>query len=840
MTLNHYRKSLLCLSLAFALSQPVQAQSGDAFVASDIRVDGLQRISAGTVFTYLPIEKGDAVTNAKTSEAIRALYKTGFFSDVRFERQGDILVVTVVERPSINTLTLKGNKEIKTEDLLKGLKGIGLSEGETFNPLNLDRVTQELLRQYNNKGKYNVEIKPTVATIDRNRVDVTLDIAEGKGARLRDINIVGNTTYNDDLLRESWESNTSNWLSWYKRDDQYSREKLSGDLEKLTDYYLDRGYVDFNVDSTQVAISPDKKDVYLTSNVTEGKIYKVTAVTVSGDTIVPKEDVEKLLLIRAGNTFSRQLLTASNDRITAMLGNIGYANAEVNPVPEINRETQEISLNFVVNPGPRVLIRRIEVTGNVRTADEVVRRELRQFENSWYSQSALDRSKIRLQRLGFFETVELESKPIPGRPDQVDVVLNVKERNSGSFVFGLGYQQLYGLTASVQVSENNFLGTGNRVAVSVQNNSYSKRLSFAYTDPYFTDSGISLGYNLSFSNFDQGDSNTARYTSKNLNAEAILGIPLSETDSIQFALGYDKIDLTTTLGATPTPLIDYLDDIIGTQPYFPCFASGDDDENDATPPENDDTDSANPDPDICGFNQSWPIQQVRLQAGWARDSRNDYLLPTRGTYHRIGLEATVPGSEISYYKLNYQFEHYKPLNSWLVLKIGTDIGYGDSYGKTGSVGLPFYKNFYAGGPQSVRGYEANTLGPGYGSCTIATGETTCTPSFLQPLGGAIKIAGTFELLFPRLFKSRGTRLSAFLDYGNVFAGSTDYSGYTDPAVGAVFGADKISFDSLRGSVGLSLQWQAPVGPISISYAAPLNQGEFDRIERLQFTFGQQF
>lgn len=840
MTPNHYRKSLLCLSLAFALSQPVQAQNSDAFVASDIRVDGLQRISAGTVFTYLPIEKGDAVTNAKTSEAIRALYKTGFFSDVRFERQGDILVVTVVERPSINTLTLKGNKEIKTEDLLKGLKGIGLSEGETFNPLNLDRVTQELLRQYNNKGKYNVVIKPTVATIDRNRVDVTLDITEGKGARLRDINIVGNGTFNDDIIRESWESNTSNWLSWYKRDDQYSREKLSGDLEKLTDYYLDRGYVDFNVDSTQVAISPDKKDVYLTTNVTEGKIYKVTAVTVSGDTIVPKEDVEKLLLVRAGNTFSRQLLTASNDRITAMLGNIGYANAEVNPVPEINRETQEISLNFVVNPGPRVLVRRIEVSGNVRTADEVVRRELRQFENSWYSQSALDRSKVRLQRLGFFETVELESKPVPGRPDQVDVVLNVKERNSGSFVFGLGYQQLYGLTASVQLSENNFLGTGNRVAVAIQNNSYSQRLSFAYTDPYFTDSGVSLGYNLSFSNYDQGDSNTARYTSKNLNAEALLGIPLSETDSVQFVLGYDKIDLTTTFGSTPKPLIDYLDEIIGDQPFFPCFPSGDDDKNPATPPENDDTVPGTPDPDICGFNQVWPIQQVRMQAGWARDSRNDYLLPTRGTYHRIGLEATVPGSEISYYKLNYQFEHYRPLNSWLVLKIGTDIGYGDSYGSTGSLGLPFFKNFYAGGPQSVRGYEANTLGPGYGVCTIPTGQTTCTPSFLQPLGGAIKVAGTFELLFPRLFNSRGTRLSAFLDYGNVFAGSFDYSGYTDPQAGAVFGADKVSFDSLRGSVGVALQWQAPVGPISISYALPLNQGEFDRIERLQFTFGQQF
>ncbi|MBP7891400.1 MAG: outer membrane protein assembly factor BamA, partial [Arenimonas sp.] len=738
----------------------------------------------------------------------------------------------------INTLTLKGNKEIKTEDLLKGLKGIGLSEGEIYNPLNLDRVTQELLRQYNNKGKYNVVIVPTVKEIDRNRVDVSLDITEGKSARLRDINIVGNTIYADDVIREGWESNTSNWLSWYKRDDQYSREKLSGDLEKLTDYYLDRGYVDFNVESTQVTISPDKKDMFLTANVVEGRIYKVTGVSVSGETIVPKQDVEKLLLIKTGNTFSRQLLTATTDRITAMLGNIGYAFAEVDPVPTISRDDQEISIDFVVKPGPRVQIRRLEIKGNVRTADEVVRRELRQFENTWYSQAALDRSKIRLQRLGFFETVEIEQEPVAGRPDQVDVFINVKERNSGSFVFGLGYQQLYGLTASVQLSENNFLGTGNRMSVVVQNNSYSKRTSFSYTNPYFTEDGLSLGYNVSYSDYNQGDFNTARYTSTNFNAEAVMGIPLSETDSVQLALGYDKIDLTTTVGSTPLPLIEYLDDVLGAQPYFPCFDV--DDDNNPDTPATDDDGSIGPDQQTCGFNQTWPVKQIRAQAGWGRDSRNDYLLPTLGTYHRVGAEFSFPGSDIAYYKLSYQFEHYRPLNSWLVLKIGTDLGYGDSYGNTGDAGMPFFKNFYVGGPQSVRGYEANTLGPSYGSCIPVAPSTTCVPSYLQPLGGSLKVAGTFELLFPKLFNARGTRLSAFLDYGNAFAGSFDYSGYTDTTIGAVFGADKINFSALRASVGVALQWQAPVGPISISYAMPLNDGEFDRIERLQFTFGQQF
>lgn len=843
MTPKTIRKSLLCLSLAMALSQPVIAQSTDAFVASDIRVDGLQRISAGTVFTYLPIEKGDRVDSAKTSESIRALYKTGFFSDVRFERQGDILVIVVVERPSINTLVLDGNKEIKTEDLIVGLKGIGLAEGEIYNPLNLDRVTQELIRQYNNKGKYSITIVPTITPLDRNRVDINLLITEGKNAKLRDINIVGNTIYSDDLLREDWESNTSSILSWYKKDDQYSREKLSGDLEKLSDFYLDRGYADFNIESTQVTISPDKKDMFLTANVVEGVVYKVDKVTVSGETVVPKEDIEKLILIKPGNIFSRQLLTATTDRITAMLSNIGYAFAEVTPVPTIDKTNRTISIDFSVNPGPRVQVRRIKITGNVRTADNVIRREMRQFEDSWYSQAALDRSKIRLQRLGFFETVEIETPKVPGRPDQVDVVINVKERNSGSFVFGLGYQQVYGLTASIQLSENNFLGSGNRTALALQSNSYSQKVSFSYLNPYFTPTGISAGYNISYSSYDTANNNTARYTAETFLFDAIVGVPLSETTSVQGVLGWDDTQLTTTLGSTPAPLIQYLDETIGDQPFFPCYdyATVDDDNDPSTPSEDDDG-TAGTDPEICGFNQLWPITTYRFSTGWAKDTRNDFLLPTAGTYNRLALEFSIPGSTIDYYKLSYVFEYYKPLLSWLVLKSSVDLGYGDSYGNV-SEGLPFWKNFYAGGPQSVRGFEANTLGPSYGNCVPVPPETTCIPSYLQPLGGAIKVAGSFEFLFPRLFsKARGTRLSAFLDYGNVYAGSMDniYKDYTNPVTGAVFNDDKFTFDSLRVSAGIALKWQAPVGPISISYAIPFNTTDFDRVEELQFTFGQTF
>jgi outer membrane protein insertion porin family len=482
MTRHPQRRLALALAVAAALCGPAWAQTAEApaaapagavpdtqgalpFVVSDIRVDGLQRIGAGTVFTYLPVERGDTLDAARAAQAIRALYKTGFFEDVRLDRQGDILVVTVAERPAINKLTITGNKDIHTEDLMKGLKDIGLSEGETFDRHSLDQVTQELTRQYNNRGKYNVEIVPSIARLDRNRVDVTIAIKEGKAAKIRHINLVGNETFEQKDILDDWESRESNWLSWYRRDDQYSREKLSGDLEKLNEYYLDRGYIDFSVDSTQVAISPDKRDMFLTAGLTEGEPYTISSVEVSGDTILPADQIKRLVLLKEGQTFSRKILEVTSDAITNTLSNIGYAFAQVNPVPQIDRDKHTIGLNLQVVPGPRVNVRHIQFKGNNRTSDEVLRREMRQFENAWYSQAAIDRSKVRLQRLGYFDKVEVETRPVAGTPDQVDVVYNVTETNSGSFTFGLGYSQLSGITTSIQVSENNFLGTGNRVSV---------------------------------------------------------------------------------------------------------------------------------------------------------------------------------------------------------------------------------------------------------------------------------------------------------------------------------------------------------------------------------------
>ncbi|MGI8561204.1 MAG: outer membrane protein assembly factor BamA [Luteimonas sp.] len=821
-------RRLLALALASAIAAPGWAQqaapapaavspSASSFTVSDIRVDGLQRIGAGTVFTYLPIERGDTVDQARIGEAIRALYRTGFFEDVQVGRQGSILVVTVTERPAINKLTLTGNKDIKTEALTKGLSEIGLAEGETYDRLALDRVTQELTRQYNNRGKYNVEITPTVSRLDRNRVDITIGVDEGKAAKIRHINLIGNETFDQEDLTDNWESAESNWLSWYRRDDQYSREKLEGDREKLRNYYLDRGYIDFSEDSIQVAISPDRRDMYITAGLSEGEVYTISSVELTGDTVLPKEELERLILIKPEQTFSRALLEFTSDTIVATLGNIGYAFAQVNPIPEVDRQNRTVALQLQVVPGPRVNVRRIMFKGNTRTSDEVMRREMRQVEGSWYSQAAIDRSKVRLQRLGFFEpgSVNIEATPVAGSNDQVDVVFSVKETASGSFIFGLGYSQLAGLTTTIQLSQNNFLGSGNRVAVEAQRNAFIQRYSFSFLNPYFTDDGLSLGYNLSWREFDNSKFNTAQFSSTSASAQAVLGLPITETDSVTAAFAVDRNQIFAFPGSSPQSIIDYID-AFDTRTFH-----------------------------------AW-----RGEVAWARDTRNDFLQPTRGTLQRVSAELTLPGSTAEYYKLNYEFSKYWPISPAFVLNTRAELGYGDSYGSdvtrdicftpatpptednptppappppsmpcipgsspdyvktVTATGLPFFENFYAGGSRSVRGFRDNTLGPR----EAAQGST-----FLQPIGGALKTVGSLEMFFPTLLDSPAARISAFIDFGSVFR-------------------DLDAFDSgeLRSSAGVSLLWRAPVGPISISYAFPLRKQDHDDIERLQFSFGGAF
>lgn len=812
-------RRLLALALAAALAAPAWAQSVDPFTVTDIRIDGLQRISAGTVFTYLPVERGDRIDSARAAEAIRALYRTGFFDDVRLDRQGDILVVTVTERPAINKLTVTGNKDIKTEDLMKGLGEAGLREGDTYDRLALDRIRQELTRQYNNRGKYNVEITPTVARLDRNRVDLTITIKEGKAAKIRHINLVGTEKLDEEQILDAWESRPSNWLSWYRRDDQYSREKLSGDLERLNAFYLDRGYVDFSVDSTQVAISPERQDVYITAGITEGDQYKVAKVELAGDTVLPREQVERLVLVKPDQIFSRRLIELSSDSITATLGNIGYAFAQVNPIPDVDRGNKTVDLTLEVVPGPRVSVRRIQVKGNTRTSDEVIRREMRQFEGAWFSQAAVDRSKIRLQQLGFFEQVDVETQPVPGTPDQVDVVFNVKETTSGSFVFGVGYSQLSGLTTQIQLSQSNFLGSGNRVAVQAQRNRFVQRYDFSYTNPYFTDNGLSLGYQLSYREFDNADFNTAQYSTTSRIGQVVLGLPITETDTVSLMVGADSNQIFVGETYSPAPIVDYVDAL--DQRTF----------------------------------HAW-----RAELGWQRSTIDNFLTPNRGTIQRVGLEMTLPGSTAEYFKLSYNFSKFWPLSRHLVLNTRVDLGYGDSYGDdvtrnicftpptwvdhdnnastppvytpgpapsepclttspdfertVTASGLPFFENFYAGGVRSVRGFRDNTLGP-------RAAPRPGGPA--QPMGGALKTVGSLEMYFPSLLRTPTARVSAFVDVGNVF---------TD--------VDAFDAGELRASAGVALVWRAPVGPISISYAFPIRKEDDDKLERLQFTFGGAF
>jgi outer membrane protein insertion porin family len=834
--------ALLLPALLAASTAQAQGVSFEPFTVEDIRVDGLQRISAGTVFTYLPIERGDRVDRDRASAAVRALFRTGFFNDVRLDRQNGILVVTVLERPAINTINLVGNKDIKSDELLRGLRDIGLAEGETFDRLQIERVTQELTRQYNNRGKYNVSIEPNIIELERNRVDITITVREGKAARIRHINIVGNDTFSDDDIRSGWESNESNWLSWYRRDDQYSRQKLSGDLEKLTSFYLDRGYIEFNIESTQVSIAPDRRDMFLIANVREGEVFNVSTVSISGETIVPPEELERLLMVRPDTVFSRRLLELTSDAMTSVLANVGYAFAEVTPIPTVDRDNRTVAINFFVEPGQRVQVRRIEFRGNTRTSDEVIRREMRQFEGMWYSQAAIDRSKIRLQRLGYFENINIETPAVAGTSDQVDVIVSMKERQSGQFMFGLGYSQVQGLITTASVAQNNFLGTGNRIGATIQNNRFVRRFDFSYLDPYFTDDGVSLGYNVMYRELDSGNRNVANFTSDNGALQAVFGVPLTETDSIGLIFGIDRNQIRLVDGRCPP----------GSVPFPP------------PPPEGEEPEPLQPGVPYCDPG-SLPVlspqpfidyldalekrtfNSWRTELSWARDSRNAFFNPTRGTFQRLSAEITLPGSTVEYYKLNYQFARYWPLTRSMVLLTSAEIGYGDSYGKAVSRniplmqqdpnnpanqipvtdaegnplfrtvtadGLPFFENFYAGGVRSIRGFEDNTLGP-----RVSTGFS----DRLQPVGGSLLTTGTLELIFPTLLDTDTARVSTFLDFGNVFASTRDFD-----------------VNEFRASVGVAVQWQAPIGPIILNLSTPVRRKDGDEIERLQFTFGTQF
>lgn len=814
-------KRIAALILLASLSANVMAF--EPFVVSDIRIEGLSRISAGTVYNYLPVNKGDRLTDAEAQRAIRALYQTKFFSDVEMDRDGDILVIKVVERPSIAKLTLRGNKDIKEEDLRKGLKEIGLSEGETFDRLSLDRVKQELIRQYYNRGKYNVSIDPHVTRLERNRVAIDIEIREGKVAKIKELNIVGNTAFTDKQIRDKFESNTTNWMSWYSKDDQYSREKLSGDLEKLQSYYMDRGYADFGVDSTQVTIAPDKRSMYIAASIKEGEIYTVSGVHLLGELILPEETLRKLVFVQKGQTFNRARIEASTKAIKGLLANIGYAYAKVTPVPKLDKEKRTVDLTLFIEPGHRVYVRRVIFKGNTHTEDDVLRREMRQLEGSSYSQAAIDRSKIRLQQLGYFKKVDIDKALVPGTEDKVDVTVKVEEQSAGSLMFGVGYSQYSGIILSASVSQRNFLGTGDSFTVGAERSSYYTRINASYYNPYLTDSGIGIGYSTTYTKTDYGNTNSSfvNYSSSNKGFSSYLGIPISDFDSVRVGLGIssNKINLSyryldangvlQSYTTSPQQLVDY-QNAIGHETIH-----------------------------------SWTGT-----LGWNHDTRNAYWAPTRGGILSANVDVALPGSTVEFWKLTAEANHYWPIGKGFVLYLDGQLGYGDTYGnqtysrsfgeyKAGQkYDYPFWENFYSGGVRDVRGFQDNTLGPRV--CTGTNPDGTpiqpdkngfCNGSaysyYAQPLGGAFKVLGTAQVFLPLPFlKDVNTaRVSWFVDVGNAYK---DYQSF--------------KASDLRASTGLSLQWQAPIGPLIINFAMPIRSKEEDKHyeERIQFTFGSQF
>ena len=830
---------LFSINTAFAL---------DPFTISDIRVEGLQRISEGTVFNYLTVDAGDVLTAASGRQAIRALFKTGFFNSIDLEREGNILVINVAERPAIAKISLTGNKAIKDEDMFPVLADIGLAEGEVYQPQSLDRIKQELVRQYFSQGRYAVSVESRVGVLDRNRVRISIIIKEGDTAEIQHINIVGNTLYTDKEIRKGFESKIPPFWKIWSKDDQYSREKLSGDLEKIRSYYQDRGYIDANVESTQVAISPDKQDIYITANIIEGEQYSVDKIQVTGDLVIEEATLRRLIMTQENDVFSRKKMEQSVENITALLSNVGYAFANVNPIPQIDRENRLVTINYFVDPGKRVYVRQITFVGNSGTKDEVLRREMRQFEGGWFSQAAIDRSRIRLQRLTYFESVNIETPAVPGTDDQIDVVVTVAERAAGSFSVGLGYSQIQGLIASLSIQQDNFLGSGKRVGLSLSHSSIVSSFSVSYENPYWTEDGVSRGFYARYSEFDRAGANISTFTSTEAAAGMNFGVPLTEVDYVRAGIGVRSTDLNIGSFYRESEFLDqddpenilcddFNENDICPEEYF--YVAGYDFR---TPPNHRVFDPLTSSLDHNGDGlldkSERKFDVIDFTSSWSRDTRNHFLNPTRGSIQRLSLEASTPGSSREYYKLFYRYAKYIPIWADLVFSFRGDIGYGDAYDnydKTSlaipvdttlppgferecldeevislDTGLPFFEHFYGGGVRDIRGFEDNTLGPKDPSC--------------RAVGGDLKVSGGIEVAIPTPFtKGGGSRIALFVDVGNVYEN-----------------LDAFDAGLFRASTGISITWQAPIGPIIMNYAFPLKEFHGDRTESLQFSFGTSF
>lgn len=746
---------LLCLCTA-------TAQAIEPFVIKDIRVEGLQRTEAGTVFSYLPVKVSDVMNDEKAAATIKSLFATGFFKDVRLEVENDVVIVIVQERPAISQIDIVGAKDISSDDLKKNLKQVGLVESRIFDKALLDKAEQELKRAYIARGRYSATVATTVTPLERNRVAITFNISEGEVAKIRQINIVGNHAFKEQELLDLFTLTTPGLLTFFTKNDQYSKQKLSADLETLRSFYLNRGYIEFNIDSTQVSITPSKADIYITITITEGQKYTVSDIKLAGELLLPEKELRKLIKIKPGEVFSREKLTESSKLIGDRLGNDGYAFANVNAVPDLNKAKHQVVFTFFIDPGRRVYVRRINIIGNTRTRDEVIRRELRQLEAGWYNAELINRSKQRLDKMGYFSDLNVETPAVTGTTDQVDVNYSLTEKATGNVTLGVGYSDTEGIILNASVSQNNIFGSGNLVSAQVNSGKVNTVYSLSFTDPYYTIDGLSLGYDIFKRNLNPTSLSVSPFKTSTVGGGIRFGLPISEQDTITYGLSYERTS-TEVFSTSAQQYIDFV-------------------------------------------NQFGTITDTLLgSAGLVHDGLDSAIYTTSGTLLKLGAEAGLPGAELQYYKLSYQQKYYYPISKSFTLLLDGELGMGDGYS---GQQLPFYKNFFAGGSTSVRGFDTGTIGP--------------KDSNGNNLGGTRRIVGSAEVLFPMPFFTdlKALRLGHFVDTGTV--------------------NNTWNFSTLRVSTGFDVAWSSPFGPLKVSIARPLRDFSGDKIQKFQFTFGTSF
>tara|TARA_B100000989_G_scaffold156197_1_gene116534 strand:+ start:274 stop:2700 length:2427 start_codon:yes stop_codon:yes gene_type:complete len=805
-----FKISFLFFLLSFNLA------SFDEFLVSDIRIIGLQRVSTGSIFNVIPISVGDKIDTRKSNDIVRSLFSTEQFDDIQIGKDGNTLVITVIERPSISSIDISGNKALKTEQLLESLDDVGINEGEVYKRSTLEKVKSELVRSYASNGRYGAGVEIKEVPKPRNRIEINIEVDEGKSAKIEKINIIGNETFSDEDLLDSFELSEGSFFSFLSNDNQYSREKLVGDIESLESYYRDRGYLKFSIESSQISLSRDKKSIFITHNINEGGKYTINEVDVIGDIPFEEEVYKEIINSLKDQTYSQAQVTSIEEFFVNVLGNRGYAFAEVTGNTEITEDSNLVKLIFSVLPGNRTYTRKILFTGNLVTQDNVLRREMRQFEGAWSSNNNIEAGKVRLERLGYFKEVNVETIPVVGTDDQIDVVYSVEEETTGSVGGNIGYSD-FGLMLGFNLQEKNFFGSGNTVGIGINKNIYSEMYNISYMNPYATKDGVSLGYNVYFRETDYGEFNVANYLTNSHGLGAQFGYPISDISRLGFSLTYDKTDID-----------------IGTLPAREIY-------------------------DFVSA-EGRVFETLSGQFSWQRITLNRGLFPTNGSSTGVTLSLTIPGSDLNYYRLNLRQRFYRPISENFVFGFQGELGYLDSYGDTEET--PFFQNFYAGGPRSLRGFESNTLGPRTtdAPCYEFNYEEETCPNLIdidgdgeldtpyynpyanatsrsryrdRPIGGNIKVEGSLQLIFrlPFIEDQRSIRSAFFFDFGNVFSDNCkDYQ----------INCFKPSIDDLRYSYGIGITWITGFGPLSLAIAKPTNAGPQERTEEFQFTVGNVF